>query len=427
MIMQLVAGCILISDAEVAARLDWDHDGSAWPSDCDDRDATIFPGSAGCGGDEDSGEPGDSGLTIDVLPIYEGEGNFGSDVALLAGGMVLIGAPAKPAAFVNQTELRGRSSCASGGDGAGWSVAAVLDRDGDGLGEALVGAPELGAGSGCAGVVWLADSGIWRGGDVALDGAAVAFEGQNAGGGFGYSVAAVDLDGDGTDEVVVGQPVGNAVHVFQGDTIAATGSLSEEDAFSWSRTGAGLGVAAAGDVDADGVGNVLVTADVGVFVLGGLFVTQIASIAGVGGCGRRCTTGLGDRDGDGRSELAVADSSNVYLLPGVAMQGVVEATDAASTVLFADGILSLAAAGSTCDLPGLIVGESSGVWSICDPPLGGVDFADGVATRYAPESSDASFGMAVAGGVELGLGDMRADVAIGAPETGRVYTFAGNE
>lgn len=400
----ILLGCILITEDDLAARYDVDGDGVPWPSDCDDRDGSVTT----CSSVEPP--PGQR----------EGEGDYGHDVALLAGGHALVGAPSEAEAHVDELMLRGPSSCASGGDGAGWSVAAVSDLDGDGAGEALVGGPSLGAGGGCAGAAWLLPSQSWSDGAALDEGGSV--NGEAGGDGLGFAVAGVDLDGDGIDEILLGAPVAGAVYALSAADLGTGASLVASSGWSWTAPGAGFGLRAAGDVDGNGTGDALVTTDNGLVVLGGALDEVIATVPGVGGCGPRCAAGRGDLDGDERAEVAVGDSANLYLIPGAALSGTVEATDVATSVLLGTGIYAVAPGED-----GALLGETSGVFLVTDPPLGAVDLADGVAREYAPAEPGDDFGWALAGGIDLGLGAAGPDVAVGAPGEGRVYFFAGRE
>ncbi len=401
----ILLGCILITEAELAARYDVDGDGVPWPDDCDDRDASLTT----C----DSVEP---------PPEWrDGEGDFGHDVALVDGGHALVGAPSEAEAQVDELVLRGPSSCTSGGDGAGWSVAAVGDLDGDGAGEALVGGPSLGAGAGCAGTAWLLPSRAWSDG-VALAESGGAVNGEVAGDGLGFAVAATDLDGDGVDEILLGAPVAGAVYAFAAADLGPGASLAASSGLSWTAAGAGFGVRAAGDVDGNGTGDALVTTDEGLVVLGGALDEVLATVPGVGGCGPRCAAGRGDLDGDGHAELAVGDSANLYLLPGAALSGTVEATDVATSVLLGTAIYAVSLGDQ-----GALLGEASGVFLVTDPPFGAVDLADGVAGEYATDAPGSDFGWALDGGLDLGLGAAGPDVAVGSPGEGRVYFFAGRD
>ncbi len=399
----ILLGCILISEAELTARYDVDGDGMPWPDDCDDRDASVTH----C-------------VSVEPPPDWrEGEGDYGHDVALLVGGHVLVGAPSEAEAHVDERLLRGPSSCASGGDGAGWSVAAVGDLDGDGAGEALVGGPSLGAGGGCAGAAWLLPSAAWTD-DVSLAEGGGTVTGEAAGDGLGFAVAGVDLDGDGLDEILLGAPVAGAVYAISAAELGAGANIAAKSGAVWTAAGAGFGVRSGGDVDGDGRGDVLVTTDAGLVVLGGALDEVLATVPGVGGCGPRCASALGDLDDDGRSELAVGDSANLYLLPGAALSGTVEATDVATSVLLGTAIYAVAPGDD-----GALLGEASGVFLVTDPPLGAIDLADGVAREYATEAPGSDFGWAIDGGVDLGLGASGPDVAVGSPGEGRVYFFAG--
>jgi hypothetical protein len=155
----------------------------------------------------------------------------------------------------------------------GWSVAPAGDVDGDGFADVLVGAYK-------EDVTWLDDGSarVFLGGAEGLDPdpAWLATSAQ-AGAAFGWSVAgAGDVDGDGYADVLVGaylyedgQAGEGRAYLFRG----AAGPPAAEP--SWTGLAAagavafGDGVAYAGDVDGDGLGDLLVADPLAGFGSGG--------------------------------------------------------------------------------------------------------------------------------------------------------------
>jgi len=202
------------------------------------------------------------------------------------------------------------------GDLYGNSVAQLHDVNGDGINEILVGAP----GSD--------DNGVDSGTVFVLNGAngVIVYEvhGSTAGDELGWSVANLgDVDNDGIDDFAAGRPGrdfnGNdagGVAVYSGD---GGGILWSQ---TWSKAGARAGsvVAAAGDVNGDGRGDVLVGApsydgpnqftdkDWGRVVLysgnNGLPLKTVTGTAQSERLGA-ATAGLPDLDGDGVPEFAI--------------------------------------------------------------------------------------------------------------------------
>jgi len=144
--------------------------------------------------------------------------------------------------------------------------------------------------------------------------------------GYGLSWAG-DLDGDGLDDVLVGAPwrddMRGAVYLLLGANVA-TGSLADADAILCGGEGqyyAGVAVAGAGDLDADGYGDwVTGTPESGVWVLLGTAsgthtLDDIAhahleeeSVGDYNGHDAGATlAGAGDVDGDGHDDLLVGD------------------------------------------------------------------------------------------------------------------------
>ncbi|MFZ5481185.1 MAG: hypothetical protein ACOZNI_30785 [Myxococcota bacterium] len=178
-------------------------------------------------------------------------------------------------------------------------------------------------------------------GDVGLADAFATVTGSSASGQFGKAVDVVDdIDGDGLAELVIGAPRGDgatygAAYVFTAADLAVGGDLTDADAtWSWvghtagDYLGATRGVAGAGDVDGDGIGDVLVSApwedtagtDAGLAYLlyGGeawtagadVYDDAAARLTGVTGDWFGARMAAGDLDGDGISDLVLTGPYN---------------------------------------------------------------------------------------------------------------------
>ena len=192
---------------------------------------------------------------------------------------LLFGAPGADSragvAYVALDELRGAVTAAdvdltlngeTAGDQAGAAVAAAGDQDGDGLGDVLVGAwGQDGVGTD-AGAVYLV-SGSARGA-MGLGDAAARLDGDEAGDYAGYSLSlAGDVNADGIADVVVGAPrsaaggeAAGVAYVLLGP-IDASRSLHSADGWIIGEEAtdqAGRAVACAGDVDGDGASDLIV-------------------------------------------------------------------------------------------------------------------------------------------------------------------------
>jgi len=337
----------------------------------------------------------------------------------------------------------------------------IADADGDGLADVLLGAPYPGSSQ-----AYLLLSPIPA--DIPIEDAAVRLLASNDDYG-GHGVALADITGDGIAEAIVGAYRADnggvdsgAVYVVNGPFAAGTINLLSDAtatlAGARADDAAGRVLAAGGDVDGDGIGDLVspsIYADFGggesgaVHLMRGplegsldledadaTFVGEAPNDwAGIG-------VAMGDVDGDGRADVIVGARGEeatypgaVYVLTGLS-SGTINLSDSPITVrgeagqalgwglaakdLDGDGRADLLL-GALADADGafnpgaayLYMGPSDGSWRTTD--------AD---ARFVGESDDAYAGMAV------GLGDLDGDgwgdVIVGAPlEPRRGGTAAG--
>ena len=286
---------------------DADGDGQ-WEcqGDCDDGDDSIF-----------------SGNWLDLNSDLVDSNCDGVDWFSLAGA---------DAGFVGESGL----------DNSGYSVSSAGDVDGDGLDDLLIGAPDYNQND--PGKTYLIfGSAIAAGGTFGLSLADAVFVGETAADSSGYSVAgAGDVDGDGLDDLLIGAPnnadggaFAGKSYLFFGSTVSLGGTFNlssadatfvGEDSVDYS----GCSVSAAGDVDADGLSDLLIGAwnaaitgnGGGLTYLflgstvasGGTFDLSLADVTFSGGVGNgrsgSAVASAGDVDGDGRGDILIGDWAN---------------------------------------------------------------------------------------------------------------------
>jgi len=469
--------------------------GYIWDAtDCDDDDALIFPGAEDvchdgvdqdCDGtDNDCRHSGSSGIDeLGFRIVGEAAGDGAGRTVTFPGDVdgdgftdVFIGARGDDdggsdagAAYLVYGPVTGDLSLVDAdskmigevsGDRAGGAISGAGDLDEDGFADLLIGASNYDGASGDEGAVYLVYGPAT--GDIDLSLADVFLVGEAASDYAGCAISAAgDVSGDGVDDIIVGANQadsagtnsGSAYVLFgplstSGDLSLADVHLSGEDAFDQ----AGLNVAGVGDVDGDGIGDLMVGAngadgsyenegcaylvygpvsgDLSLSAADGKFTGEGAF--NYAGCS---IAGAGDVNADGYADILVGaygvddggtDAGAAYLVLGPAtVDGVLSVADVQFTGeddgdyagykvssagdLDADGFSDI--------LIGAYLSDEGGTWSgasyvVYGPVTGDLDLG-AADLRLVGEDANDQAGFALAGGADVN-GDGYDDVLVGA-------------
>lgn len=194
-------------------------------------------------------------------------------------------------------------------DALGYAVAGCGDAGSDGLGEVVVAAPSNGSGKGAV-YLWSGSQGSGA--------ASAATDEVNGAASEALGTAldcGSDVDDDGSVDVLAGAPGGGAAYLYDAATLTKWGKLT-------GGTDAGIAVAFAPDLDGDGVDDVLVGESqsnkawlvLGSSTLGNVTLASAADAAytgeASGDSAGAAVAGFGDVDGDGYGDLGVGAPEN---------------------------------------------------------------------------------------------------------------------
>ena len=353
--------------------------------DCDDRDATVNPGTPEICND---GKDNDCDGTSNHCRLEGSLDLYAADVL-----------------YYGEDAL----------DGLG-SAVAVGDLDGDGLAELALGVPlHDGVDSDSGSVFVVPGAGF---GEIYLDTASTALTGTSEQDHAGESVVVLeDMNGDGFGEVLLGAPRQDSSGTDAGMAYLLYGpftsdrSLSGADALLYGEDEgdlAGSSVGAAGDVDGDGVPDLLIGAEDedSAEEEGGAGYLFLGPVSG--------SISMGDANGKFRAEEATDHL-------GVALTGVGDTNDDGYDDMLI-GAVGQDEAGNDAGAAYLVLGDTTGIWSNLSLRMSAAD------AKLLGDEAGVGAGQGLHGPGDLD-GDGRTDLVIGAwgadNEAGRVFLVHG--
>ncbi len=340
--------------------------------------------------------------------------------------------------------------------GFGTSVATAGDVNRDGYADVIVGAVGFDNGQAGEGRAY-----VYLGSSTGLATSAVWIaEGNSANAGFGHEVAtAGDVNGDGRSDVIVGAP---SYGFFQGDpfyfgraSVYLGSGVGLAASAAWTAEGSqyqdyfGESVGTAGDVNGDGYSDVIVGSCAGP---GGTAYVYLGSAVGLsttavwnvpGSLGHASVGTAGDVNGDGYSDVIVADTEGIAVSQGIARAYLGSALGLATSAAWtAEGATTFGGFGQSLGTAGDVNGDGRSDVIVGEPgapPAGASYVYVGSATglsaspawMWSPGQGPVGFGYSVGTAGDVN-GDGYSDVIVGDPYfengeigEGRAFVFYG--